>query len=176
MKRMTCLNATISAMFALCGCTNDFAPDVNSDDSEFNTPTGAPDTDSPTGDSSSDSLSDPVAEASTEPTPDDPGPYVVFVDEGWGGTTTDVRDVDDEVVRFHAANESLVWVADGSEFDGWPAEGLFLGPSAFFQVRFGVKAGRRLAFFTESGPATVCDVRVEEGQLSILPTNVSVPE
>ncbi|NOT02869.1 MAG: hypothetical protein HOP29_19895 [Phycisphaerales bacterium] len=163
------------AFAAFCGCSTGVMLEPDAADAE------APGAVIPD-DASSDEIPgdadppDDAAEGETQPTPDDPGPFVVFVDEGWGGTTTDVHDVDDEIVRFNAANRSLVWAADGHEFDGWPAEGLFLGPNAFFQVRFGVKDGRRLAFFTETGPATICDVRVVEGQLGIFPTDVIVPE
>jgi hypothetical protein len=35
--------------------------------------------------------------------------------------------------------------------------------------------GERRAYFTETGPATICDIEVVNGVLTILPTNVPVP-
>jgi hypothetical protein len=41
-------------------------------------------------------------------------------------------------------------------------------------VRFDVARERR-AYFTETASATICDIAVSGGQLSISPTNVTVP-
>jgi hypothetical protein len=87
--------------------------------------------------------------------------------------TPDVRDVDEQIVRFDTANNELIWTADGRSFPGYSINGYLIGSS--FQVRFGTKDGERRAYFTETGPATICDINVVNGQLVILPTNVPVP-
>ena len=61
------------------------------------------------------------------------------------------------------------------EFFGYPVSGTFIGSDRAFQVRFGTEAGERRAYFTETGPDTICDIDVVNGQLVILPTNVRVP-
>jgi hypothetical protein len=81
--------------------------------------------------------------------------------------------VDNQIVRFDTANSALIWVASGQSFTGFTVNGLFLGGS--FQVRFGTDGGERRAYFTEVGPATICDIEVINGQLVILPTTVGVP-
>lgn len=99
----------------------------------------------------------------------------VFTDPDSDFSTSDVRDVDDEIVRFDATAKTLIWAADGSTFEDWEVNGNFLGASQAFQVRFGTVDGERRAYFTESGPATICDIRVDDGMLSISATSVLVP-
>jgi hypothetical protein len=76
-------------------------------------------------------------------------------------------------VHLDTANNALIWVADGRSFSGYPVSGNFIASN--FQVRFGTKDGERRAYFTETGPETICDINVVNGQLVILPTNVRVP-
>jgi hypothetical protein len=54
--------------------------------------------------------------------------------------------------------------------------GNFLGAAQFFQVRFGNVDGQRRAFFTETGPATICDIEPVGDSISISPTNTEVPQ
>jgi len=89
--------------------------------------------------------------------------------------TPDVRDVNEQIVQFDTANNALIWKADGRSFPGYPISGLFIRADRAFQVRFGTKDGERRAYFTETGPATICDIEVVNGVLTILPTNVPVP-
>jgi hypothetical protein len=89
--------------------------------------------------------------------------------------TSDVRDVQEQIVRFDMANGSLIWAADGRSFSGYPVNGLFIRSDRFFQVRFGTRSGERRAYFTEAVATTICDVEVVGGQLLITPTNVTVP-
>jgi hypothetical protein len=89
--------------------------------------------------------------------------------------TSDIRDVQGQIVRFDMANGSLIWVADGRSFSGYPVNGLFIRADRFFQVRFGTEVGERRAYFTEAVATTICDVEVAGGQLVITPTNVHVP-
>jgi hypothetical protein len=97
----------------------------------------------------------------------------VFSDPDSTFMTSDVRDVDDQIVRFDTANNALIWVASGQSFAGFRVNGLSLSSS--FQVRFGTVDGERRAYFTETGPATICDIEVVNGQLVISATNVRVP-
>jgi hypothetical protein len=58
-------------------------------------------------------------------------------------------------------------------FNGYPVtDSYFLGTA--FQVRFGTEGGERRAYFTETGPATICDIAIVNGVLH-LATNVPVP-
>jgi hypothetical protein len=115
---------------------------------------------------------------SPTPTPA-PQPVVlaVFADPvAPNGTTSDIRDVHEEIVRLDLTSGSLIWVADGRMFAGYPvSNGYFLRADRAFQVRFGTKDGQRRAYFTETGSATICDISVVGGTLVILPTNEPVP-
>lgn len=103
---------------------------------------------------------------------------VVFFDPDSEFSTTDVRDVEDEIVRFDGAAKAIIWVADDLVFDEgvWEIDGNFLRVGRPFQVRFGTVDGERRAYFTETGPATICDISVVQGQLRIAATSVLVPQ
>jgi hypothetical protein len=100
---------------------------------------------------------------------------VEFQDPDSDFSTTDVRDVDDEIVRFDATALRLIWVADDLAFDGWDVNGNQLA-GGFYTVRFGTEDGERRAYFTETSPPTICDISVSGGALSISSTNVTVPQ
>lgn len=122
----------------------------------------------------------PAATTPTTPTtPTSPVPLPVqlamFTDSASGFATTDVRDVQDQIVRLDTANNALIWAADGRSFSGYPVSGNFVRADKFFQVRFGVKDGERRAYFTEAVATTICDIEVVNGQLTITPTTVHVP-
>lgn len=89
--------------------------------------------------------------------------------------TSDVRDVDNQIVRFDAASSSLIWAADGRMFPGYPASGNFIASDRRFQIRFGTKDGERRAYFTETSTATICDISVINNSLSITGTLEPVP-
>lgn len=114
--------------------------------------------------------------------PDEGGPtdanLVAFFDPDSEFSTTDVRDVDEEIVRFDGAAKAIIWVADDLVFDEgvWEIDGNFLRVGRPFQVRFGTIDGERRAYFTETGPATICDISVEQGRLRIAATSVLVPQ
>ena len=117
--------------------------------------------------------SSPTTPSSGPPTPPRPTPVIAeFSDPASTFKTRDVRDVDDQIVQFDTANNALIWAVDGRSFSGYPINGNFIGG---FQVRFGAKNGECRAYFTETGPATICDINVVNGQLVILPTSVRVP-
>ena len=100
---------------------------------------------------------------------------VMFTDASTGFSTSDVRDVQEQIVRFDSANSTLIWVASGNSFVGYPVDGHFIRSDRQFQVRFGVRDGERRAYFTETGTGTICDIVFTGGQITILPTSVTVP-
>ena len=113
---------------------------------------------------------------STSATPSPSQPQLaVFMDPTSTFSTSDVRDVQEQIIRFDTATGSLIWAADGRSFSGYPISGLFIRSDKFFQVRFGTKDGQRRAYFTEAARGTICDVEVTGGQLLITPTDVTVP-
>jgi hypothetical protein len=116
-------------------------------------------------------------ESSTDPTPPPAGSnLVVFMDPTSGFSTTDVRDVDNQIVRFNPTDHTLIWTPSNLVFDGWPVNGNLLGPSGDFQVRFGTASGQRRAYFTETVRGTLCDLQVDSGNvLRLLPTNTLPP-
>jgi len=107
--------------------------------------------------------------------PDQASRLVQFRDPASDFSTTDVRDVQEQIVRFDAADRTLIWAASGARFGGWDPSGNFLDRDRRFQVRFGTRDGQRRAYFTETASATICDIEVVAGQLVISPTNVTVP-
>ena len=119
--------------------------------------------------------------AATPTTPSTPTPaplpvqLAMFTDSVSGFSTMDVRDVQDQIVRFDTANNALIWAADGRSFSGYPVSGNFMRADRSFQVRFGMKDGERRAYFTETVATTICDVEVISGQLVITPTTAHVP-
>ena len=97
-----------------------------------------------------------------------------FSDPNSSFSTTDILDVGGEIVRLDAVAEVLLF--DGQAFPGFPVNGNQFGSNNQFQVRFGTIRGVPQAFFTETGPATICDVEASNGQLSISPTSATVPQ
>ena len=102
---------------------------------------------------------------------------VVFFDPDSTFSTSDVRDVEEQIVRFDADTLEIIWAESDEAFQAgnWATNGNLLA-SGGFTVRFGTKDGERRAYFTETGPATICDIRVSNGILQIFPTNVTVPQ
>ncbi len=100
---------------------------------------------------------------------------VVFQDPDSDFSTTDVMDVDGEIVQLDGARGELIWVADGTTAGGWDINGNLLG-NGFFTVAFGTENGQRGAYFTETATATICNIRVDNGNILISPTTVLVPQ
>ena len=100
---------------------------------------------------------------------------VVFEDPDSDFSTSDVMDVDGEIVRLDGARGELIWVADGTTEGGWDIDGNLLG-NGFFTVAFGTENGQRGAYFTETAPATICDIRVVNGDIRISRTTILVPQ
>ena len=110
---------------------------------------------------------------------------VVFSDRASAFATSDVRDVQDQVVSFNTADE-LIWTADGTRFSEYIVDGTLIAyhhkADTFLQVRFGTKTGERRAYLTwtddrlRGAPATLLDLSVNaRGDLIIAETNVPVP-
>jgi hypothetical protein len=122
--------------------------------------------------------------ASPSPPPPAPIQLAVFKDPVSEFSISEVRDVQDEIVRFNTADE-LIWTGDGTSFPEYIVDGNFIAyhhkADQFFQVRFGTKDGDRRAYLTETdyrlggAPATILDIEVVGGQLVITRTNVPVP-
>jgi hypothetical protein len=104
-----------------------------------------------------------------------PVQLAVFMDPTSSFSTSDVRDVQEQIVRFDTSTNSLIWIADGHSFPGYPVSGNFIGTDRNFEVPFGTKGGERRAYFTETTSATICDIEVVNGQLLISPTTQPVP-
>jgi hypothetical protein len=121
------------------------------------------------------STSTPTSPSPPPPPPSVPVQLAVFSDPASSFTTSDVRDVQEQIVRFDVTSNSLIWVGDGRSFSGYPVSGLFIRADRFFQVRFGTKDGERRAYFTETVTTTICDIEIIGGQLVITGTNVTVP-
>jgi hypothetical protein len=119
----------------------------------------------------------PSPSPTPSPTPPAPAPVqlAMFTDPASSFSTQDVRDVQEQIVQFDVANNTLIWKADGRSFPGYPVSDNFIGSDKHFQIRFGTKDGERRAYFTETASATICDIEVTGGQLMISPTNVKVP-
>lgn len=100
-----------------------------------------------------------------------------FDDPASDFTTMDVYDVDGDIVHFDRAADTMIVTTQGDAvFAGYPVEGLAIGPTEFFQVRFGSEAGTPRAYITETEAATICDITVtNSGRLRIYPTQVVVP-
>ncbi len=101
--------------------------------------------------------------------------FVVFQDPDSEFSTTDVMDVDAEIVRFDDAGGQIIWAEDGTTEDGWDINGNLL-QGGFFTVAFGTENGQRGAYFTETATATICDIRVNAGDIQIIATNTPVPQ
>ena len=113
---------------------------------------------------------------------------VVFTDEASGFSTSEVRDVDDQILQFSTA-PALIWT-DGTRFSGYWANGDTVTadsvcPSCFFLIRFGTRDGERRAYLTwpdferhgrADHPApTILDIEVEGGRVVVTDTSVLVP-
>jgi hypothetical protein len=111
---------------------------------------------------------DSLPPTAPNPTPPPPAPTLpsastlkVFTDSS-GFSTSDLRDAQDQIVRFNTANE-LIWAADDTRIPGFKVMTLNFatGPcylasiprttcstGCSFEVRFGAKDGERRAYLT----------------------------
>ena len=102
----------------------------------------------------------------------------VFHDPDSEFSTSDVHDVENQIVRFDTEAKTIIWALDGRSFQPgvWEVNGNFLRSGNPFQVRFGTVDGERRAYFTETIPATICDIEVVDGELRISATDTPVPQ
>jgi hypothetical protein len=100
---------------------------------------------------------------------------VVFEDPETSFKTSDVRDIDGQIVRFDAAAEQMIWTEDDSRFEGWDIAGNKL-QRGFFCILFGSEDGVQHAYFTETSTQTICNIVVTNGSLSIFSTSEKVPQ
>lgn len=118
-----------------------------------------------------------VGACSDDDSPTSPTPPTLtlasFVDPR-GGSTTDVRDSEGDIVRF-TVDGLLVWPPTMATFGGFPVAGNLIGPTQGFEIRFGTEGGQRRAYFTERGPGTICDIDLINGMINISPTSQTVP-
>ncbi len=112
----------------------------------------------------------------------------IFTDSESGFSTSDVRDVHDQIVRFNVANKTheLIWTTDDRSFPGYPVYGNFIqaySACSFcaFEVRFGIKDAERRAYLTfvdndsHDYTGNVVDLEVVGDRLVMTQTNVRVP-
>jgi carboxypeptidase family protein len=111
---------------------------------------------------------------------------VVFTEPGSGFSTSDLRDAQDQIIRFNTAGE-LIWTADGTRLPGYRisnhleyvVEGKICPVECSFVVRFGTTAGERRAYLTvdygHENPGTVVDVEVTAGILVVTQTDLFPP-
>jgi hypothetical protein len=132
-------------------------------------------------DSSSTPLAPSVVPQLTPPAPQPtPIQLAVFSDAASGFSTVDVRDVQEQVVRFNTAGE-LIWTADDTRFPGYPVNGNFVRRDHYYQVRFATRDSERRAYFCGHGhddvtdPPSICDIEVVRGQLVITETGELCP-
>lgn len=114
----------------------------------------------------------------------------VFTDSATGFSTTDLRDVQEQIVQLSSAGE-LIWTADGTRLPGYRVtrptgdgkvlfiEGKICPESCAFEVRFGARGGERRAYLTVDyvhwNPGTLVDVEVIGGALVVTETDVYPP-
>lgn len=103
-----------------------------------------------------------------------------FTDPTSGLSTSDVRDAQEQIVRFNSASE-LIWAADGSRFPGYAAGRSGINDGSM-EVLFGTKNGERRAYLVFSlgyhhyaPPAIVVDLEIVDGRLVIVSTEPPVP-
>jgi hypothetical protein len=106
--------------------------------------------------------------------------FVTFLDPDSEFQTSEVHDVDREVVRFDAQLDAMVWSGSGDVVSSWSTNGNDLawgGSGVAFRVRFGTEAGERRAFFTETDRGTICNLNITAPEaLSIRATSELPPD
>lgn len=117
----------------------------------------------------------------TDSTPPPPPPapgesFAVFMDPRSDFQTIDVRDSENDIVRFDTGEDALVWTESDVLFDGWIVNGNFLDEGRLYVVRFGTVNDERRAYFTETGRGTLCELSVVNNELFIAPTDLLPPQ
>lgn len=125
-------------------------------------------------------------------TPAPKGDLTVFTDPATGFSTTDLRDVQEQIMQLSAIGE-LIWTADGTRLPGYRVtsptptgdgtalfiEGKICPEQCAFEVRFGTRGGERRAYLTVDyvhwNPGTLVDVEVAGGALVVTQTDMYPP-
>jgi hypothetical protein len=124
-------------------------------------------------------------------TPPSSSGITVFTDSMSGVSTSDLHDVNDQILQLSTAGE-LVWTADNTRLPGYTARtytingvsvhtisGNICPQGCDFEVRFGNADGERRAYLTvdygHDNPGTIVDVEVAGGQVIVNKTNVFPP-
>ena len=129
-------------------------------------------------------LPSPVVQSPPAPAPR-PTEFAVFTDQTTGFSTSDVHDIDGQIMRFNTADE-MIWVATDARFPEFIAQGNFIAyhhrGEWFFQIRFGSRDGGPRAYLTwpdrilNGRTPTILDAWVDErGDLKLAETGVAVP-
>ena len=122
-----------------------------------------------------------------------PAPTLKVFTDSAGFSTSDLRDVQDQIVQFNSANE-LIWAADGTRLQGFKVERHDFGNGPFylvsipgstcprtcaFEVRFGTKNGEKRAYLTvdyiHDNAGTLVDVEIVGGALVVTQTDIFPP-
>jgi hypothetical protein len=115
----------------------------------------------------------------------------VFTELATGFSTSDLRDVDEQILQITTAGE-LVWIADGTRLQGYGVaqnvidgvpihwiSGTLCPEGCAFEVRFGERNGERRAYLTadygHENPGTLVDVEVAGGTLAVARTGIFPP-
>lgn len=121
-----------------------------------------------------------AGDAVNEPLPSASESYVTFVDPDSGFSTVDVHDADRQVVHFDAERAAMIWSASDDAVSGWSTQGSDLSWSrsgVAFRVRFGIEAGERRAYFTETDRGTICNLTITGPEsLAISATGETPPQ
>jgi len=124
-----------------------------------------------------------------------PAPTLKVFADASGFSTSDLRDAQDQIVRFNSANE-FIWAADDTRLQGFkvqqypvnldtgpiymvPIPGTICSQGCAFEVRFGTKDGERRAYLTvdyiHDNPGTLVDVDLIGGALVVTQTSQFPP-
>lgn len=130
------------------------------------------------------------SQPSAASTPAPKGELTVFTDPATGFSTTDLRDVQEQIVQLSSIGE-LIWTADGTRLPGYRVthptadgklffiEGKICPEECAFEVRFGTRDGERRAYLTVDyvhwNPGTLVDVEVAGGALVVTETDEYPP-
>lgn len=136
-----------------------------------------------------DSARAPLPGPSPGPQPPQPA-LVTFTERATGFSTTDLYDVQGQVVQINTANE-LIWTPDGTRLPGYRlgvatpyyevpfVDGQICPEGCSFELRFGSKDGVRRAYLTldygHYNPGTLVDVELAGGALVVTQTDVYPP-
>jgi hypothetical protein len=103
--------------------------------------------------------------------------YAVFVDpENPDFSTTDVYDVDGDIVRFDIENHAVFWVADGRTLDEgtWVLDG-YVVVGRGYQIRFGTDDGVRRAYISGVASENIYQSHFHADSFDFDPTSTPIP-